>query len=135
MELLQNRSILVLDDEESIRMLLSEGLTAQGLHVNCAGTAEQAMSLVLGRKYDVVLCDLKLAGSGPNSDGYSVAERLRIAAGTNKLEIIFMSGDVFTDEGRGPAAARRLQKPFRVSDVLNLLMEVFVHVPAGSSKR
>jgi PAS domain S-box-containing protein len=135
MELLQNRSVLVLDDEESIRMLLSEGLTAHGLLINCAGTAEQALSLVLGRKYDVVLCDLKLAGSGPNADGYSVAERLRIAAGTNKLEIIFMSGDVFTQEGKGPADARRLQKPFRISDVLNLLMEVFVHVPVGSNKQ
>lgn len=134
MELLHNRSILFLDDEESIRMLLSEGLTAQGLYVNCAGSAEQAMSLVLGRKYDAVLCDLKLAGSGPNSDGYSVAERLRIAAGSNKLEIIFMSGDVFTDEGRGPADARRLQKPFRISDVLTLLVEVFVHVPAASKR-
>ena len=134
MDLLHNRSVLVLDDEESIRMLLSEGLTAQGLHVNCAGSAEQALSLVLGRKFDVVLCDLKLAGSGPNADGYSVAERLRIAAGTHKLEIIFMSGDVFTEEGRGPTDARRLQKPFRVSDVLNLLMEVFVHVPVGSKR-
>jgi len=46
-----------------------------------------------------------------------------------------MSGDVFTEEGKGPADARRLQKPFRISDVLNLLMEVFVHVPVGSNKQ
>jgi PAS domain S-box-containing protein len=134
MDLLHNRSLLVLDDEESIRMLLSEGLTAHGLQVNCAGTAEQALSLVLGRKFDVILCDLKLAGSGPNSDGYSVAERLRVAAGTNKPEIIFMSGDVFTEQDKGPSDARRLQKPFRISDVLNLLMEVFVRVPVGSKR-
>ena len=30
---------------------------------------------------------------------------------------------------------RRLQKPFRVSDVLNTLMMVLSRVPAGSTKR
>ncbi len=135
-ENLSNRSVLVLDDEESIRMLLSEGLSSHGLAVDCAGTAEQALSLVLGRKYDVILCDLKLSGGGPNSDGHNVAERLKIASGANKPELIFMSGDVLGDEARsGPTSAHKLQKPFRISDVLNILLEVFARVPASSSKR
>src|SRR6266852_3284126 len=137
LESLRNRSILVLDDEESIRMLLEEGLSAHGLKIESAGTAEQALALVLGRKFDAVLCDLKLAGSGPNADGYSVAQRLKIAAGENKPEIIFMSGDLFGDDSAQPelARARRLQKPFRVSDVLNTLMEAFSATPVTSTKR
>jgi PAS domain S-box-containing protein len=135
LERLKNRTILVLDDEESIRLLLEEGLSAQGLKVDCAGTAEQALSLLLGRKYDVILCDLKLSGSGPNADGHNVAERLRVAAGVNKPEVIFMSGDVLGDEGQSDSRlARRLQKPFRISDVLNILMDVFVHVPSHSKR-
>ena len=135
--LLKNHSVLVLDDEESIRMLLSEGLAAQGLKVECAGTAEQAMSLMLGNQFDVLLCDLKLSGSGPNADGYGVAQRLRIAAGVNRPEVIFMSGDVFGEEEKsiGSTRIRRLQKPFRISDVLSMLTEVFSTSPAGSGKR
>ncbi len=114
-----NRSILVLDDEESIRMLLSEGLGAQGLKVDCAASAEQALSLILGHKYDVILCDLKLSGNGPNSDGHNVSQRLKIAAGMNKPEVIFMSGDVLGDEAHaGIDMPYKLQKPFRISDVL-----------------
>lgn len=132
---LNGRSVLVLDDEESIRLLLAEGLGAQGLSVDCAASAEQALSLVLGRKYDVLLCDLKLSGSGLNADGHNVAERLKVAAGVNKLEVIFMSGDVLGDKGVGNSdMARKLQKPFRISDVLNVLLDVFVHVPAGSKR-
>jgi len=130
---LQNRSILVLDDEESIRMLLSEGLAAHGLKVECAATAEQALSLILGNKFDAILCDLKLAGSGPNADGYGVAQRLRIAAGPNRPEVIFMSGDVIGEEG-GPSGLRgdhALQKPFRISDVLSVLMTVINDAPSG----
>jgi len=130
---LRNRSILVLDDEESIRMLLSEGLAAHGLKVECAATAEQALSLILANKFDAILCDLKLAGSGPNADGYDVAQRLRIAAGPNRPEVIFMSGDVIGEEGgrSGLRAEHALQKPFRVSDVLSVLMSVINHPPAG----
>jgi len=135
--LLKGRTIMVLDDEESIRSLLSEGLAAHGLKVDCAANAEEALRLILGGKCDAVLCDLKLSGSGPNSDGYGVAQRLKIAAGANKPEMIYMSGDV-AGEGQGSSAmasVRRLQKPFRISDVLNVLMTVFSRVPAGSGKR
>jgi PAS domain S-box-containing protein len=136
MDLVKNRSILVVDDEESIRMLLMEGLTAQGLHVDCAAGAEEALGLVLRGKYDAILCDLNLSGTGLNADGYSVAQRLKVAAGANKPELIYMSGEVIAD-GEGSSAStsfRRLQKPFRISDVLNTLMVVFSRIPAGSSK-
>ena len=45
-EILKGRSVLVLDDEESLRMLLQEGLSAQGLRVDCAATAEEALALI-----------------------------------------------------------------------------------------
>jgi len=135
-ELLKNRAILVVDDEESIRMLLMEGLSSHGLKVDCAGTAEEALSMVLRGKYDAILCDLNLSGSGPNADGYNVAQRLKIAAGPSKPELIYMSGDVVGDSQGSSAGLsfRRLQKPFRITDVLNILMVVFTKVPAGSSK-
>jgi nitrogen-specific signal transduction histidine kinase len=119
-------AVLVVDDEESIRMLLTEGLAAYGLKVDCAATAEQAMSLILNTRYDVILCDLKLSGSGPNADGYGVAQRLKIAASAHPPEIIYMSGDLMSDDNSDlPPVARRLQKPFRVSDVLHILTGIF----------
>jgi CheY-like chemotaxis protein len=125
-------AVLVLDDDESIRMLLSEGLASYGLKVDCAATAEQALGLILAAKYDAILCDLKLSGSGPNADGYGVAQRLKVAAADNKPEVIFMSGDLLTGEGAGlPPDSRRLQKPFRISDVLHVLTEVFSPVPSS----
>ena len=136
LSVLHGRAVLVLDDEESIRMLLSEGLAAHGLKVDCAASAEQALSLVLANKYDAILCDLKLAGSGPNADGYGVAQRLRIAAGSNRTEIIFMSGDVIGEQGgqTGVDKNRALQKPFRISDVLSLLMAVVSQFPPAPGK-
>ena len=42
---LRDRAVLVVDDEESIRMLLEEGLSGHGLHVDCAANVEEAMEL------------------------------------------------------------------------------------------
>jgi PAS domain S-box-containing protein len=134
--ILRDRSILVLDDEESIRMLLSEGLAAQGLKVECAATAEEALSLVQGNKFDAILCDLKLAGSGPNADGCAVAQRLQLAAGSNRPEVIFISGDVLGESSArgGLRADHVLQKPFRISDALSVLMTVISGPAEGPGK-
>jgi PAS domain S-box-containing protein len=137
LDLLKKKSILVVDDEESLCSLLFEGLSAHCLKVDCAGTAEEALALVLRSKYDAILCDLNLSGTGPNADGYSVAQRLKIASGAHRPELIYMSGEVI-EEGQGSSASasyRRLQKPFRISDVLNTLILIFSRIPVGSSKR
>src|SRR5271163_29893 len=76
----KNRSLLVLDDEESIRMLLSEGLSAQGMIVDCAATTEEALERIARRSYDVLLCDLNLSASGPASSGEEAAARILSAA-------------------------------------------------------
>jgi DNA-binding response OmpR family regulator len=104
------------------------------LKVDCAATAEQAMSLILNTRYDVVLCDLKLSGSGPNADGFGVAQRLKIAAAANQPDIIYMSGDLMSEDNSSlTPAARRLQKPFRISDVLHILSEIFSPSPVQST--
>jgi two-component system NtrC family sensor kinase len=136
LEAFSKHAVLVVDDEESIRMLLTEGLAAYGLKVDCTATAEQALSLILNTKYDVILCDLKLSGSGPNADGHSVAQRLKIAASANQPEIIYMSGDLMSEDNSDlPPTARRLQKPFRVSDVLHILTEIFSPSTVPSSRQ
>jgi DNA-binding response OmpR family regulator len=79
---------------------------------------------------------LNLSVHGPNGDGRNVAERLVVAAGANKPEVIFMSGELGGEDNPAkPEATRWLQKPFRISDVLNLLVDYFSHVPTGSARR
>ena len=105
-EALENRSVLVLDDEESIRMLLTEGFGAHGVKVDCAASAEQALSLIFGHKYDVDSVRSEIVGQRTKSDGHNVSQRLRVAAGANKPEVIFMSGDVWATK-RNPRSTCR----------------------------
>ena len=124
---LHDRAVLVVDDEESIRMLLEEGLSTHGLHVDCAGNAEAAVTFAGNRSYDVLLCDLNLscAGGGKMS-GRDVAGLVLAAAGAEKPSVIFMTGDLVQQDvpPSGTSESRLLQKPFRISDVLILVQEV-----------
>ena len=128
---LKGRSILVLDDEESIRMLLEEGLSAHGLVVDCAATAAEAMALAGRRSYHALLCDLNLSHGGTATmDGREAARQILSAAGSSKPAVIFMTGDMVDTTESRPGEPRRLQKPFRVSEVLAVLREIFSAVPA-----
>jgi PAS domain S-box-containing protein len=123
----QGRSVLVIDDEESIRMLLEEGLSAYGLRVDCVGDGEAAAALLAKRPYDVLLCDLNLlrAGGGKVS-GRDVVDQVLAAVGPEKPAVIFMTGDLVEAEvsAAGSSESRILQKPFRISDVLTMVQEV-----------
>jgi two-component system NtrC family sensor kinase len=129
---LSGRSILVLDDEESLRTLLEEGLSAQGLRVNCAATTEAALAHVRQSSYDVVLCDLHLSVGGFTVNGRDAASRILEAAGTQKPLVIYMTGDLLERPPDAPGGSQPicLQKPFRISDVLALLKDVLSATPA-----
>jgi two-component system NtrC family sensor kinase len=134
--LLKDRAILVLDDEESIRMLLEEGLSAHGLQVECAGTFEEALTLLQRSIYDVLLCDLHLSAGGFAVDGRDTARRILDAAGTRKPVVIYMTGDLVessADNANG-SLPLLLQKPFRISDVLAILRDVLSAAPAEAPR-
>ena len=124
-EPLRGRSVLVLDDEESIRMLLHEGLAAHGLRVDSAATEEEALACVRKSAYDLFLCDLHLSSGGFFVDGREAAARILQSAGAQKPTVIYMTGDLM-ESSQGIAAPEEpgfLQKPFRISDVLTLFRE------------
>jgi two-component system NtrC family sensor kinase len=134
-DILKGRSILVLDDEESIRMLLEEGLSAHGMRVDCAANSQEALELARNHAYDLALCDVNLSGGGPGPSGRETA--LQIVAASHrgvKPEVIFMTGDLVEENGNG-GLHHQLQKPFRVSDVLTVLREALPPRPAEKLQR
>jgi PAS domain S-box-containing protein len=134
LDVLKGRSLLVLDDEESLRTLLFEGLTARDLHVDCAATLEEALAFAAKRSHDAILCDLNLSQDGNHVSGKLAAERLLAAAGDRKPALIYMTGDLIEspEASASPSNPRYLQKPFRVSEVVALLQDLFAAAPADT---
>ncbi len=120
-EALRDRAVLVVDDEESIREIVHEGLSSRGLKVNCAESSEAALELLAGRTYDFVLCDFNLPGLLGNQLFDQVRQR------PSPPVFVFMTGDLLeparADEFRDKGA-HVLQKPFHVAALAALLVEL-----------
>jgi DNA-binding NtrC family response regulator len=66
-------TVLVVDDESGIRDLLTRWLSAAGLDVRSAETAEAALEAMEIGAADVVMCDVEMPGQG----GLWLAEQIR----------------------------------------------------------
>ena len=62
--MIENRTILLIDDEAQIRKVLGTGLTAQGAQVVEVQSGEEALEAMRHRTVDLVLMDLDMPGMG-----------------------------------------------------------------------
>ncbi|MGH9395246.1 MAG: response regulator [Terriglobia bacterium] len=111
--------ILVVDDDEESRELLSEVLTTNGYAVGAVENAEAArVALNQDGSYRIVIADLRM----PNGSGLELLEELRQR--NSKHEIILMSSFISSAERKlalelGVDAL--IEKPFRLSELLDLV--------------
>ncbi len=66
------RSVLVVDDEENFLILLEWFLSQRGYEVVTASSADAALELLSGRRFDIALIDVRLG----TSDGMALLEEM-----------------------------------------------------------
>jgi two-component system nitrogen regulation response regulator NtrX len=66
-------TILIIDDEKSIRKTLTEILSYEGYKVDEAGDGEEGLKKFKEKTYDLVLCDIKM----PKLDGIEFLEKAK----------------------------------------------------------
>jgi two-component system response regulator AtoC len=109
------RKVLVVDDEENIRLVLQTLLQKHEYEVQVAQSAERALALFDGWKPDLVLADVRM----PGMSGIALCEELR--ARGNEAPIIVMSayGSIeLALEAMKAGAYDYLAKPFKQDEVL-----------------
>lgn len=122
-------SVLVVDDEESIREMIREGLSARGFQVQSAASVDEALAVMERQSFHAVLCDLNLrASGGAESSGLDLYATVTNAtpAGKRKPVFLFMSGELAASavtQGLAQAGAQTIQKPFRISDLIAILTD------------
>ncbi|MDQ6904265.1 MAG: sigma-54 dependent transcriptional regulator [Bacteroidota bacterium] len=79
-------SILIIDDEKSIRKTLTEILSYEGYKIDEAADGEEGLKKFKDKTYDLVLCDIKM----PKLDGIEFLERAREI--NDEVPIIIISG-------------------------------------------
>ncbi len=63
-----NKSVLVIDDENIVRLSCKRVLETEGYIVKLASRADEALNILYNEKIDVVITDIKM----PDIDGFEV---------------------------------------------------------------
>ncbi|MGE0449724.1 MAG: ATP-binding protein [Vicinamibacterales bacterium] len=116
-------SVLVVDDEAALAAAVSAALHDAGYGVELASDGEEALARCRERRFDLVICDLKM----PRMDGRTFYRKLASAAPAMVSRVIFVTGDVAGTDAEQfleESGCRWLAKPFRLSDLVRVTREV-----------
>jgi two-component system NtrC family sensor kinase len=115
--------ILVVDDEEPVREVLTRVLSSFGFRVATVASAEEAMSFLAEEPVDMVICDLRMAGLGGQGLYYWVKDH----APHLEARMVFCTGDAAasgTREFLAQTTVRVVTKPFDMDSLAGTLAEI-----------
>src|SRR5258706_14476301 len=127
--------ILVVEDEEVIRMTLGDRLASEGYTVEFAVNGDEGLQKVTRNSYDLVVLDIML----PRKNGFDVCRDIRMAGVVVPILILTARGQTFDKVlGLKIGADDYLTKPFDAMELLArieaLLPRAKVAGPAGSHR-
>jgi len=113
----QETRILVAEDEQDVRELITYRLTRSGFTVIEAHTGEEALKLAADDPPDLALLDIMM----PGLNGYEVTRRMRAAAATRQVPVIFLTArvqEVDLHQGFRAGADDYIKKPFNPDELV-----------------
>jgi len=114
-------SVLVVDDEDALRTVLSSELINEGYEVRSAADGDEAISELEKNAYDMVLLDIKM----PRMNGFEVLKHLKQKH--PKTKVVMLTG--FADlknaiESKKLGADDFVSKPYDLVDLLTTIQRV-----------
>ena len=113
-------NLLVVDDDERIRNLLSQYLIKEGFIVSTASGAEEARKKTQLIKFDLIILDIMM----PGDDGLTLTKEIR---NNSDIPIILLTAKSGTDskiEGLEIGADYYLTKPFNPKELLLRVLSI-----------
>lgn len=113
-------TILVIDDEPTVRNLLYDILVDEGYHVVRASDGAEGLVCLRTVVVDLILCDIMM----PNMDGNAFATRLRADARYDHVPLVMMSAAAEQNILPREMYAAFLAKPFTIPALLDILERI-----------
>ena len=111
-------SLLIVDDEESVRDSLYNWFIEDGYEVDCAANAKEALTKIEAGNFDIILADIKM----PGMDGLEMHRRIR--AIDNDVIVIVMTAFASVEtavQALKDGAFDYVTKPFDPDDLSHLI--------------
>jgi two-component system capsular synthesis sensor histidine kinase RcsC len=120
-EALGGARVLVIDDEESIRVFLAAALTHLGCRPRLAASGEEGLAVFAGEPFDIVLTDVGL----PGISGEEVARAISERSPHTPVMLLTGWGAQLAAQGKPlEGVTRVLAKPISINTLAAALAEV-----------
>jgi len=129
---IQAGRILVADDDEGLRHIISTALVHAGFEVNAASDGQEAWEALLHERYDLLVTDIEM----PRLPGINLIKRIREVG--MSLPVIIASGTFPVERVRNDPQlqiAAALAKPFRIPELLDTVRDVLVASRGETTKQ
>jgi DNA-binding NtrC family response regulator len=117
------KSVLVVDDDQDIVLVLEAFLKESGYDVDVAYDGMDALASIRAHNYDAVICDMMM----PRMSGEDLYREVERTAPWMSHRFLFVTGMArVQDYGRffSQVNARSIEKPFHAEDVLQIISEI-----------
>ncbi|MDX9746042.1 MAG: sigma-54 dependent transcriptional regulator [Syntrophales bacterium] len=123
----KGRRILIVDDDPSMRLALSETLESCGYEVESADNGSEALKKFQGRPFEVVVTDMRM----PRMGGMEVLKGVKKISPRTPVILITAYGTVSTAvEAMKEGASEFIMKPFSLDDLQGVVKNVLANSPA-----
>jgi CheY-like chemotaxis protein len=115
-----SKRILVVDDDENILSLERTILEQKGFDVTAAAGGGEALKLLAGQVFDLVLLDVMM----PEIDGFTVCRKIKEDPRLKDVPVIFLTakgGGEALAEGFESGAVMYINKPFTANKLLTIV--------------
>ena len=119
----QGSAVLVVEEEPALAEAVGDALADAGFVVDRLADGQTALERVGRQRYDLVICDLKMA----RLDGQAFYRAVASKAPGLSRRIVFVTGDVVaadTEAFLEDSGCRWLRKPYRLADLLRVAREI-----------
>lgn len=123
-------TILVIDDDPTIRLLLRAGLSKQGFHVREADGGPAGLAAFRAQRPDLVLIDVSM----PDMDGFQVARAMEAESSPRRVPLVMLTASDDQDTRRKACeagATSLLTKPFQVFSLASHLKQLLAERPGS----
>jgi CheY-like chemotaxis protein len=117
----EKASVLLVDDNEQVRITLGAVLEANQFQVTSAASVSEALQFISNQSFDVLLCDLHMPGAG---DGFTVVSAMR-HTNENAITLVFTGYPALKEAMQAILlqADEILVKPMEVTELVELIRD------------
>ena len=116
------KSILIVDDDEMVRIALKELLSPEGYEIEAVESGKEALVRINEKNYNLLIFDIIM----PEMDGFELCRQVRSREDYSEVPVVFLTAKSREEDraqGIGAGANLFLSKPISPAKLLNIISE------------